>query len=756
MLSLSLVSGAESRQSVGLVLSGGGAKGIAHIGVIKALEEHDIPIDYIAGTSMGSIVGGLYAAGYTTEEMMDLIESRGFAYWSTGKIDKDLTYYFAENEPTPALASVSVGPRDSTEVKSILPGSLISPLPMNFAFMDLFSAYTAQCGGDFDKLFVPFRCVTSDVYHKHKIVLRGGELGDAIRASMSFPMVFHPIELDSLLVYDGGIYDNFPVDVMREDFAPSIMIGVDVSSPDKKPNPNDIFQQLEDMIIQNNDYSLPADEGIKIKVDVSQFGLLDFGKAREIYRYGYDKAMEMIDSIEKRVTARTPAETRRLRREMFKAQTPYVRFDSVSVTGGTPRQNEYVAYLFDHRRSKTDTFGIADARDAYYRAITPGRLRNLVPHAVYNPENGLFRLDLKSVVKDNFKLGVGGYISSSTASMLFMSAGYNTLSFNSFEANINGWIGQSYLAGVLNARLNLRTPLPSRLGVQLVGSRQKFYESDKLFFEDNQPVFITDTEMFARLGLECAAGRRGVASVGVGYGHLTDKFYQTGQISYAGDRRDRASQNLGQVYVRYRHNTLDNENYPTKGAYYSVSGIGVTGRYHLTHGETGERYHTDRRWLQAEGVTRNYFAFGKHVSLGLESDLLVSSRSLLPGYNASVVDAPGFNPTPSTYNSFNSAMRANQYAAAGLVPVFRLSDMVQLRGSAYGFVPFRRIESAPDGAAHYGKWLHDPEFFGEMAAVVTLPFANLSAYGNYMSGPSHGWSFGISFGMFVLAPKYLR
>lgn len=90
-------------QSVGLVLSGGGAKGIAHIGVIKALEENDIPIDYVAGTSMGAIIGGLYAAGYTPEEMLELILSKGFSDWSTGRIDPNLTYYFVKKPQTPGL-----------------------------------------------------------------------------------------------------------------------------------------------------------------------------------------------------------------------------------------------------------------------------------------------------------------------------------------------------------------------------------------------------------------------------------------------------------------------------------------------------------------------------------------------------------------------------------------------------------------------------------------------------------------------------
>lgn len=317
-------------QSVGLVLSGGGAKGIAHIGVIRALENADIPIDYVCGTSMGAIVGGLYSAGYTTDEMLDLILSKGFSYWSTGKIDPSLCYNFTMPEPTPALFSFNVGGK-ADSIQNAVPASLISPIPMNFAFMELFAGFTAQTGGDFDSLMVPFRCVASDVAAHRKVVLGHGSLGDAIRSSMSFPAVFQPTKFDGMLLYDGGIYDNFPVDVMRSTFAPDVMIGVDVSSSDSGPQTS-LFDQIENLVVQNADYSLPAEEGVKIKVDVDQFGLLDFPRAREIYRIGYDKAMSMIDSIKGRIQTRMPAEARKLRREVFKSQTPFLRFDSVSVT----------------------------------------------------------------------------------------------------------------------------------------------------------------------------------------------------------------------------------------------------------------------------------------------------------------------------------------------------------------------------------------------------------------------------------------
>ncbi|MBR4069995.1 MAG: patatin-like phospholipase family protein, partial [Bacteroidaceae bacterium] len=159
ILSIVMITIIAQAQTVGLVLSGGGAKGIAHVGLIKALEEHNIPIDYITGTSMGSIVGALYAMGYTPDEMMEIFTSQEFLNWAFGVIPKENLYYFLVPEKTPEIVTFNLGqvtPDTTTNptkiLNRIIPESVISPLAMNFAFMDLFDRYTAQCGGDFDKL----------------------------------------------------------------------------------------------------------------------------------------------------------------------------------------------------------------------------------------------------------------------------------------------------------------------------------------------------------------------------------------------------------------------------------------------------------------------------------------------------------------------------------------------------------------------------------------------------------------------------
>ncbi len=745
----------DKPQSVGLVLSGGGAKGIAHIGVIKALEDNDIPIDYITGTSMGAIVGGLYASGYTTDEMMQLIMSQDFSYWSTGKIDPKKVYYFARQEPSPALFSLPVNLGDSTKRNEELPASLINPLPMNFAFMNLFATHTAQCGGDFNKLFVPFRCVASDVDAGHKVVHASGNLGDAIRTSMSFPLVFQPIRVDGQLLYDGGIFDNFPVDVMTTDFAPDFTIGVVVSAAATGPQTS-LMDQVENLVMRKQDYEVPADKGVKIRVNLQQFGLLDFQQAQRIYKLGYDKAMSMIDSIKGRVTTRMPKLARATARRAFKAKTPYLRFDSLSVTGGSPNQNKYIEYMF--KPAHADTFGISHVRQSYFRAISPGRLRDLVPQTTYNDSTDMFALNLHATPKDNFSLSMGGYITSATNSFLYASASYKTLSFTSLSADVHGWVGQSYMAAMMRAAINLRTVVPSAVSFLGVASRSRFYENEHLFYEDKVPTFIIGYEHYLRMNYELAARDRGKFALSLGFGHISDSFYRSNaELNYKLGR-DNSYSNLGQFRAAYNSSTLDDVSYPTSGYSYKFVAMGVLGKYHYKSADMVFDDDTNNEhWLQIEARTRNYFDINKHFSLGVEGDVLASTRKLKSNYSATLVNAPAYYATPMAYNTFNPAFRANSFIGVGVVPIYKYNSSMSARLCMHAFLPMRSIVETDDGGARYGGWFAKPKFFGELDLCYNLPFnATLSAYLNYASSASRNWNVGLSLGVFILAPKYLR
>lgn len=752
----SILKRTDKQERVGLVLSGGGAKGIAHVGVIKALEDNDIPIDYITGTSMGAIVGSLYSCGWSPEKMLKFFTNPDFLYWSSGVINPDQKYYLTQPYPTPKWLNANISLRDTTTgvLNQILPTNLVSPLPMNIEFLKIYGPYTLQCKENFNNLFVPFRCVTSDVYHKRKIVLHGGSLGDAVRASMSFPFVFKPIEMDGVLVYDGGIYDNFPVNVMQSAFHPNFIIGVSVSGADKKPQPNNVYSQLEDMIIQNNDYNVPAKNGIKIQVPVLNFGVLDFAEAQTIYNIGYKTGMEMVDSIKKRVTARrTPAEVN-ARRAVFADNTPPLEFDSVKVTGAKGDQARYLEYLFDGKGKKP--IGINKVENAYYRAVTDGTLRNLLPQLEVGTDKRNTLL-LEATLQRPWNIGVGGWITSTTNSMLYLDLGYHSLSYNSLDISLSGWIGQSYLAGMLSGKFNIRSSVPSFIRIEGVMSRQRFYDSQLLFYQNSTPTFITELENYLRMSYEWAIGKPMKGFVSLAYGYMADSYYPTNVTDYQSAQKDKTQYQLGVLKAGVESNCLNDQLYPNAGYHWKT---GITLSYessrYLPEGDKSLRTpYTPEARAALEGYWKQFFPLSKHVRMGVMANARGTLQHLHQNYTASLIHAVPFAPTPSTQNYFNEAFRSDNYVATGLVPVWNPVGKLQLRGDFYLYSPIREL--VPKGhSAKYTGWFPRAEFIGEVAVVYNFSFASLSLYGNYLSYPARNWNFGINFGLLFMAPKLLR
>jgi NTE family protein len=205
---------------------------------------------------------------------------------------------------------------------------------------------------------------------------------------------------------------------------------------------------------------------------------------------------------------------------------------------------------------------------------------------------------------------------------------------------------------------------------------------------------------------------------------------------------------------------LDNQLYPADGYDLHLSVLQTLGKYHFSLSTPGEELRlTDgnAHWFQAEFNGNAYFPISNSFSFGTSWDVLVSNRKLLDTYYASIVNAPGFTPTPSTTSVFNKRFRANSFIAVGIVPVWSPLSRAQVRLSASVFMPFRRIElDEPTGGAYYGKWFRNPEVITELDLVYNLPFASICGYVNYLSYPARNWNVGLSFGFYMQAPKFLR
>ena len=584
--------------------------------------------------------------------------------------------------------------------------------------------------------------------------MKEGDLGDAVRASMSFPFMFKPIEIDNVLAYDGGIYNNFPTDVMKNDFHPDIIIGSVVSANPTKPKENDLMSQIENMVMQKTDYSIPDSMGILMRFNLSDVGLLDFPKARQIAKIGYDRTIAMMDSIKSRIPRELSQDTRQLQRMVFKSKTPDLVFDKVSVEGGNHQQREYIRRQFD----SDEPFSDEQAKAAYYKTISDGKISDLIPHARYDKESGMFNLDIKAKVHDQLAIGMGGFISSTSSNQIYIGAHYRTVSLNSLDLDLGGQIGQSYTSGMLSARFDLKTVIPMYLKLQAVASKQKFYQNETLFYSDRMPSFITQSEQYVklRLGLPFLTGSKAVVSVG--YGSMNDKYYQSNTVDFSKNEQDRSRYNLLVASMKFDQNNLNNYMYPTSGTDCSVLGLLAYGKERFKPYNSNLQPHSKQTlsWLQIEGNIHTYFPLGNKFVLGVRGKAVVSSKGLLSNYTSTLIQAPAFTPTPHSKTIFNPAFRSTQYLAAGVIPIWKIMNNLQFRNEFYVFAPFRQIYEGENMVPYYGKAFTKYHFMGESSLVLDLSFASISLYANYYDYPARNWNFGINIGLLVFSPKFLE
>ena len=280
---------------IGLVLSGGAARGLAHVGVLKALEEQGIHIDAIAGTSMGAVIGGLYASGYKIDELEKLAMSIDWQEALSDAPAREDVPFRRKQDDRDFLVKQKLSFRDDGSLG--LPLGVIQGQNLSLLLESLL-AHSSDVR-DFDKLPIPFRAVATDIVSGEKVVFRKGHLPQVIRASMSIPAVFAPVEINGQLLVDGGMVDNIPVDVARE-MGVDMVIVVDIGTPLRgRKQLNTVFDILNQSITlmtrSNSEVQLASlrTEDVLIQPSLASFGVTDFGHSQDIIDAGYRAAQTL-------------------------------------------------------------------------------------------------------------------------------------------------------------------------------------------------------------------------------------------------------------------------------------------------------------------------------------------------------------------------------------------------------------------------------------------------------------------------------
>ncbi|MGK0363364.1 MAG: NTE family protein [Saprospiraceae bacterium] len=290
----------KKRPKIGLVLAGGGAKGLAEVGVIKVLEEAGIRPDYITGTSIGSIVGGLYASGYSVDDLYGLAKEIDWNYYFNDDIARIHSPVIERDDHDKYLLSFPIEDRKVKLPRGAVAGKKISLL------LSRLTINSHECN-DFDRLPIPFRCVATNFSTGEAVVLSKGSLPDAMRASMSIPSVFEPVVIDGQLLIDGASARNMPVqDVI--DMGADIVIAVDIGGPllteEQFKTPLDVMVQAGSYLITQINEKQREMSDIIIQPAIDEIGPLDFDQADTLLARGERAAQAALPQILKLIESR--------------------------------------------------------------------------------------------------------------------------------------------------------------------------------------------------------------------------------------------------------------------------------------------------------------------------------------------------------------------------------------------------------------------------------------------------------------------
>jgi NTE family protein len=736
-------------QKVGLVLSGGAASGVAHIGVLKALEANHVPIDYITGTSMGALIGSLYAIGYSPEQIEEMVKSEQFKNWSEGIIDQKFAYYFKRDDNNASWISFKLS---DSSLTSLLPTNLISPIAMDFGTMELAGGAAAAANYNFDSLFVPFRCVASDIEQKKSVIFRKGDLAEAVRASMSYPFYIKPITVDGKLLYDGGLYNNFPSNVMYDDFFPDFIIGSNVTGNNPPPNEDDVFSQIKSMLQSKSDYTIQCEAGVIIepKTDV---GLFNFNNVEPIIDSGYAAAMREMEFILKYIDRRVEPLELAAKRNFFKLKQPKIIFDQIYIEGLDRKQSEYARKVLRH---KNKLVSFEDIKEGYFRLASDNKIKSIYPKARYNPRTGFYDLYLRIKKERNIVTYFGGNFSNKPISEGFLGVQYNYLGRFAAGFSANAYFGKLYNSVQVKTRLDFPFKTPIYIEPNFVWNKWDYYKSSSAFQEDIKPAYLIQREMYGELNLGFPTGKKGRIVTGGTLAEITDNYYQTPNFSQK-DTADRTDFGVGSAQIYYEINSLNRKQYANKGEYLIfkvryVNGLETNKPGSTTVIDTLTKYSNYHEWVTFKLTAERYFNRRGALKIGVFGEGAYSTQTLFNNYTSSILSAPAFQPTPESKTLFLESYRTHKYVAGGLKFVVNFRKNIEFRAEGYIFQPYQVLLKTEDLKVEYGLPFSLQHYIATGAVVWHTPVGPMCFSINYYDRVKDPFSFLFHFG-FILFNK---
>lgn len=674
-------------QKVGLVLSGGGANGIAHVGVIKALEEHNIPIDYITGTSSGAFVGALYAAGYSPAEMEAFFTSEQFQRMTVGEVEVHDRFFFKEERPSAGMVKLKFS--KSFNIPTALPTNLVQPSSVDYQLMQIFAPANAAAKGNFDSLLVPFRCVAADIDQKEEFVFKEGQLSTAVRASFTYPFYLKPILVDGKLLFDGGLYNNFPHNHMTETFNPDFIIGVKVTSNEDPSNEDDLLSQVKNMLISKTDFDLKS-PGIILEPETNH-GTFEFKDIQEIIDSGYATTIRQIDAIKKQVSRRSSPEKIRYERDHFNANKPPLLFNALCVEGATPVESKYIERSLWRKNPQKAQNSI---RKNYFRTTSDPLVSSIYPTAQFDPITNQYELEITPKKTKPFTVEFGGNISNRPISTGYVGFQYKKYRRLGYQIRANTYFGRFYNSGLVGLSLAIPSSFPIEIESDLILNNWNYFKSKAFFFDDKKPSYIIQSETFTETRINMPIGNNAKLGLAYSFSELNDDYYQTKNFT-SEDIPDNTRMNVNSAGSQFEYNTLNRKIYASSGTQLKLTYRFSSGEEHTNPGTTSDvivsNTSTPHAWHHVNVKLDTYYKKKGTVRMGLYADATYNNQTLFANYTASILRSPAFQPTPESQTLFLESFRAFEYLSAGQKFIITPLNNFDIRLGAFFMSPYRKV-----------------------------------------------------------------
>lgn len=743
-------------QKVGLVLSGGAAKGIAHIGVLKALEENNVPVDYITGTSMGGLVGGMYAAGYSPSEMEYIVLSKDFQEWVTGNFETDYTYYYQRKALSASIISLGLGLDSGFQAK--LRSNLVNDIPLNFALLDLTAQATVNSNWNFDSLMIPYRCMIADVFSQQQIAVKDGSLGEAMRGTMTVPFVYRPIRVNGRYVFDGGLYNNFPVDVMKKDFNPDVIIGVNVSSKTFKEYPSKTDDELLSklfnyLLLSKSDSSTIDENGIYIQPDVKESSVVDFKNPQYLIALGYEAAMSKMPEIKAKIAREQSRAEKKEMRTKFKGKKEPVVFNALRFTGVNNRQKVYLRSVIKQDFNRINLY---NAKQGYYLLVSDPNFRTVFPKIVKTTKN-LYDFELDVKPEQNLRAEVGGNISSRPINSVYFGLDYSYLNAYNLTISSDFYLGRFYESAALSTRLDFAWRRPMYLSANFVYNHWNYFKSSNLTILEPSINFVDQSDKRLVFTLGTPAKRNGKYMLKVGGLNHRDLFSQTNLFS-EGDLLDRSTFNALKYAIEYENNTLNQKQFATSGHKMRISLQYINGVERYVPGTESilNARRNDWDWARFCLDFEKYYSVTEKYKIGWAYDMVVSNQPLFSSYRSSIINATAFYPMIDSRTILLQNYRAFSYAATGIKNIYLFNRNWQARAELYYFQPYQKIENTISQKAELSKPFQHRYITGIASLVYMSPIGPISVNTSYYDEPKDKWYFLFNMGYLIFQRKALE